>query len=396
MDILSYAAATKRIIAIKDSTPVKFIPDGAVAITFDDGFLENYTKAHPLLKARGIPATMFACSDWVMNSDGTSGWCSPAQLLQLQNEGWEIGAHSKTHPNLSQLTDQGVDDEARLSKEALESAGLKISTFALPFGGVPNNLDILFKYYDAVAQSVGAITPLPLPHPYYYRYWPNNEQGFTVQNVKDLIINAEKRGGIVVLGFHRFGTDNSGNAWPQSHFEELINWLDPDKCFTFKDIVKAKEDPSKRILNKYHYTWGRCDAGTSTGSLVFDVNAGYGWDYNDRSIGLDLKTPRSIQGFRIKTIDTVTPRLIKEKIEVWYSNDNLTFKKYNGAFTFYHYLDAKTEDNRRSILIQLSNAPKSRYWKIHQKMKDTNLTVRIDPTNEFSDVWINQNFIKLS
>ena len=41
------------------------IPDKSVAITFDDGYLDNYVHAYPVLKALGLHAIIFAVTDWI-------------------------------------------------------------------------------------------------------------------------------------------------------------------------------------------------------------------------------------------------------------------------------------------------------------------------------------------
>ncbi len=41
------------------------IPAGSVAITFDDGFLDNYSVAYPILRKHGVPATFFITTDFV-------------------------------------------------------------------------------------------------------------------------------------------------------------------------------------------------------------------------------------------------------------------------------------------------------------------------------------------
>lgn len=41
------------------------VPDKSVAITFDDGYLDNYVYAYPVLKRLGLHAIIFAVTDWI-------------------------------------------------------------------------------------------------------------------------------------------------------------------------------------------------------------------------------------------------------------------------------------------------------------------------------------------
>ena len=41
------------------------VPDKSVVITFDDGYLDNYVYAYPILKTLGLHAIIFAVTDWI-------------------------------------------------------------------------------------------------------------------------------------------------------------------------------------------------------------------------------------------------------------------------------------------------------------------------------------------
>lgn len=59
----------------------KDIPDRAVAVTLDDGYMDNYTNAFPLLKQYGIPATIFLATGFIDN-DRLFWWDRIGEILK--------------------------------------------------------------------------------------------------------------------------------------------------------------------------------------------------------------------------------------------------------------------------------------------------------------------------
>ena len=173
---------------LRDKKP---LPKNACVITFDDGYANNAETAAPLLKARGLPATFFVTTDFIDGSmqlwvdrfelayskisagtdpsgdakererlkklptdererlvteleqrAGTVGQTallhramSWNQVRGLIRHGFEIGAHTKTHPILSRCSSEQIRDEVVGSKHKIEQElGRPCLHFASPNG----------------------------------------------------------------------------------------------------------------------------------------------------------------------------------------------------------------------------------------------------------------------
>ncbi len=121
-------------------------PDHAVVLTFDDGYLNFYDEAFPVLLRHRFNATLFVVSghigglnDWAPAPPGlgTRPLLTWDQLSELATAGMEIGSHGKTHADLQRLGPDQVAREIVGSRTDIEARlGRPVETFAYPFGAV--------------------------------------------------------------------------------------------------------------------------------------------------------------------------------------------------------------------------------------------------------------------
>ncbi len=130
---------------------------GTISITFDDGYLDNYETAAPILEEHGLPATFFIASGfigtntvprWDREFADPPGWMSWEQVKSLSKRGFEIGCHTKSHADLGQISPREARIELHESRAELQDRlGIRADLFAYPFGGIkhmsPENLELV-------------------------------------------------------------------------------------------------------------------------------------------------------------------------------------------------------------------------------------------------------------
>lgn len=118
------------------------LPPRSVAITFDDGYLDNYLYAWPILKRFGFNATIFMVTDAIGGDNGFDTACggertkmlSTAEIREMHRQHIDFGSHSCTHPNtLVALSDDRLKLELERSRGVLEDTlGAPVRYFAYP------------------------------------------------------------------------------------------------------------------------------------------------------------------------------------------------------------------------------------------------------------------------
>jgi peptidoglycan/xylan/chitin deacetylase (PgdA/CDA1 family)/uncharacterized protein YjdB len=124
--------------------PFTITNHGLVSINFDDGYQSMYDNGLPILDAAGLKSTQYIITQQV----DTDSYVTRDEVLQMFNNGHEIGVHTRTHPNLTTLTGAQMTDEIVGAKQDLISWGIMPTTLAYPYGGY--NLTV-----EAVVQSAG-------------------------------------------------------------------------------------------------------------------------------------------------------------------------------------------------------------------------------------------------
>ena len=123
------------------------LPRKPVIFTFDDGYLDTYELAFPLMKEFGMKGVVFVLGD---RSIKTNEWdCSLGlaatplmeghHIVEMHAAGFEIGSHSMSHPKLPMLTKEKAWEEISRSRIVLEILlNSPVKTFSYPYGLLTN------------------------------------------------------------------------------------------------------------------------------------------------------------------------------------------------------------------------------------------------------------------
>ena len=100
-----------------------------ITFVFDDGNDTDYLVARDIFAEQGAVACSAITTDWI----NRPGYLTAEQILGLKDAGWEIMAHTATHPNLRSLSPAQIEVELSRSKATLEGMGLGIKNLVYPY-----------------------------------------------------------------------------------------------------------------------------------------------------------------------------------------------------------------------------------------------------------------------
>ncbi|MBF0386531.1 MAG: polysaccharide deacetylase family protein [Candidatus Omnitrophica bacterium] len=123
-------------------------PAKSVVITFDDGVLDNFTQAYPVLRKYDLPALIFVPSAAVGGPAEQWAWprLDRAQMLEMSAHGITIGSHTVTHAYLPDLPLDTARREIVDSKRELErQLGRNVDYLAFPTGGFSDEMKLIAR-----------------------------------------------------------------------------------------------------------------------------------------------------------------------------------------------------------------------------------------------------------
>ncbi len=156
-----------------------------LVVTFDDAHRSVLELAAPTMARLGIPGTVYvptgyADSDRPMGWDGYDMWLGTEHedellcmswddLRGLRAAGWEIGAHTRTHPRLSRLKDEEIAAEITHSRQDCEeNMGVPCTSIAYPYSDYDERAvraagDAGYRFAVTVPRGPRAALPLEWP-----------------------------------------------------------------------------------------------------------------------------------------------------------------------------------------------------------------------------------------
>ncbi|MDF2189623.1 polysaccharide deacetylase family protein [Paraflavitalea sp. CAU 1676] len=132
---------------LRQGTP---LPEKPLLITFDDGYLDNFTNAYPVFRQLGMKANIFLVPSFI----DTDTYLGVNDLKAMDPSLIEFGLHSFDHVNYRDLSKDAVLADLDKCKKGLTEKGIAFQPcLAFPFGAWPKKGAASQAFFDALAEQ---------------------------------------------------------------------------------------------------------------------------------------------------------------------------------------------------------------------------------------------------
>jgi peptidoglycan/xylan/chitin deacetylase (PgdA/CDA1 family) len=177
--------------------PAQSVPRQAALFTFvfDDGFFTDTLMAAEFA-TQGAVACSAVVTDWI----GAPTHLSAEDIRGLQDAGWEILSHTRTHPHLSRLSESQIEGELLGSKTSLEALGVRVRNLVYPYNQANERVESVASKYYRSARGGGRAFNTPTTRPYALRSFPYEHD---LEATKHIIDRACSEHAWLILYQHR-------------------------------------------------------------------------------------------------------------------------------------------------------------------------------------------------
>ncbi len=214
---------------------------GKIVLSFDDGPDETYTpQILDILSREHVPAVFFLVGDNAVNNIPV--------VKRIYNEGFEIGNHTFTHPNVAEISRSRALLELNSTRLLLESiTGHSTVLFRAPYNA------------DSEPETMQELEPVAFAKENKYltvgeSIDPNDwEKGVTADSIVNRIIRQQDKGSIILLHDAGGNRDETIKALPR-----IIKYF-RDKGYTFTTVADLVNETHAQLMpevpknNSYYF-----------------------------------------------------------------------------------------------------------------------------------------------
>lgn len=192
------------------------LPEGQVALTFDDYNVDNWYQYLPLLDSLGIHATFYICRYHTLTTQ------QKEKLRIIAQHGHEIAYHTTNHPDLARMLQREgmpavINEEIKKDLHMMRQDGFQIKNFAYPFGSSNMQLDGAIKRYFQTVRKVcnagnwlkSLVKQSGNDKKILYGAGIDDNSALNINGILFLLDNAYSHHDCVVLTAHEINTHNT-------------------------------------------------------------------------------------------------------------------------------------------------------------------------------------------